>query len=154
VAEIRAEGERRRREGAGVVSRTLDRGETLTAIAELADVNSARFARCEIGGRTTGRVTARTIRDERDKRFAVQRGSAVSVGVVNETTRDSRVRHHEGPWRRPRYAIFRRCCGVAVTRQVAEDGPLHGLPQRPIRRRFCGNGFWRLQESAQRCGAR
>src|SRR5271155_2888161 len=40
VAEIRAEGERRRHEhrqaGATAVSRMLDRGETLTAIAELA----------------------------------------------------------------------------------------------------------------------
>jgi hypothetical protein len=42
VAEIRAEGERRRhehrQEGAASVSRMLDRGETLTAIAELAGV--------------------------------------------------------------------------------------------------------------------
>ncbi|MFZ0717214.1 hypothetical protein [Mycobacterium sp.] len=42
VAEIRAEGERRqhehRQEGAAAVSRMLDRGETLTAIAELAGV--------------------------------------------------------------------------------------------------------------------
>lgn len=42
VAEIRAEGERRRhehrQEGAAAVSRLLDRGETLTAIAELAGV--------------------------------------------------------------------------------------------------------------------
>ncbi len=42
VAEIRAEGERRRHEhrqaGAAAVSRMLDRGETLTAIAELAGV--------------------------------------------------------------------------------------------------------------------
>ena len=42
VVEIRAEGERRRREhrqaGATAVSRMLDRGETLTAIAELAGV--------------------------------------------------------------------------------------------------------------------
>ncbi|OCB56080.1 hypothetical protein A9X02_08915 [Mycobacterium malmoense] len=42
VVEIRAEGERRRhehrQEGAAAVSRMLDRGETLTAIAELAGV--------------------------------------------------------------------------------------------------------------------
>ena len=42
VIEIRAEGERRRHEhrqqGAAAVSRMLDRGETLTAIAELAGV--------------------------------------------------------------------------------------------------------------------
>src|ERR1700722_8723322 len=42
VAEIRAEGERRRHEhrleGAAAVSRMLDRGESLTAIAELAGV--------------------------------------------------------------------------------------------------------------------
>ncbi|SPM32278.1 hypothetical protein MRAB57_75 [Mycobacterium rhizamassiliense] len=42
VAEIRAEGERRRhehrQEGAAAVSRMLDRGETLTAIAELAGI--------------------------------------------------------------------------------------------------------------------
>jgi hypothetical protein len=42
VAEIRAEGERRRhehrQEGATAVSRMLDRGETLTTIAELAGV--------------------------------------------------------------------------------------------------------------------
>jgi hypothetical protein len=42
VAEIRAEGERRRhehrQEGAAAVKRMLDRGETLTAIAELASV--------------------------------------------------------------------------------------------------------------------
>jgi hypothetical protein len=42
VAKIRAEGERRRhehrQEGAAAVSRMLDRGETLTAIAELAGV--------------------------------------------------------------------------------------------------------------------
>src|SRR5277367_962185 len=42
VIEIRAEGERRRHEhrqvGAGAVARMLDRGETLTAIAELAGV--------------------------------------------------------------------------------------------------------------------
>jgi hypothetical protein len=42
VVEIRAEGERRRHEhrqqGAAAVSRMLDRGETLTAIAELAGV--------------------------------------------------------------------------------------------------------------------
>ena len=42
VAEIHAEGERRRhehrQEGAAAVSRMLDRGETLTAIAELAGV--------------------------------------------------------------------------------------------------------------------
>jgi len=42
VVEIRAEGERRRHEhrqvGAGAVARMLDRGETLTAIAELAGV--------------------------------------------------------------------------------------------------------------------
>ena len=42
VAEIRAEGERRRhehrQEGAAAVSRMLERGETLTAIAELAGV--------------------------------------------------------------------------------------------------------------------
>ena len=42
VAEIRAEGERRRHEhrqqGAAAVSRMLDRGETLTAIADLAGV--------------------------------------------------------------------------------------------------------------------
>jgi hypothetical protein len=42
VAEIRAEGERRRhehrQEGAAAVSRMLDRGKTLTAIAELAGV--------------------------------------------------------------------------------------------------------------------
>ena len=42
VGEIRAEGERRRhehrQEGAAAVSRMLDRGETLTAIAELAGV--------------------------------------------------------------------------------------------------------------------
>ena len=42
VAEVRAEGERRRhehrQEGAAAVSRMLDRGESLTAIAELAGV--------------------------------------------------------------------------------------------------------------------
>ena len=42
LIEIRAEGERRRHEhrqvGAGAVARMLDRGETLTAIAELAGV--------------------------------------------------------------------------------------------------------------------
>jgi hypothetical protein len=42
IVEIRAEGERRRHEhrqvGAAAVSRMLDRGETLTAIAELAGV--------------------------------------------------------------------------------------------------------------------
>jgi hypothetical protein len=42
VVEIRAEGKRRRHEhrqaGAGAVARMLDRGETLTAIAELASV--------------------------------------------------------------------------------------------------------------------
>jgi hypothetical protein len=42
VVEIRAEGERRRHEhrrvGSGAVTRMLDRGETLTAIAELAGV--------------------------------------------------------------------------------------------------------------------
>jgi hypothetical protein len=42
VVDVRAEGERRRHEhrrvGAGAVTRMLDRGETLTAIAELADV--------------------------------------------------------------------------------------------------------------------
>ena len=50
VVEIRAEGERRRhehrQEGAAAVSRMLDRGETLTAIAELAGikVSTARGA--------------------------------------------------------------------------------------------------------------
>ena len=42
MAEIRAEGERRRhehrQEGAGAAKRMLDRGETLTAIAQLAGV--------------------------------------------------------------------------------------------------------------------
>jgi hypothetical protein len=45
VVEIRAEGERRRHEhrrvGAGAVTRMLDRGETLTAIAELAGVKAS-----------------------------------------------------------------------------------------------------------------
>lgn len=45
IVEIRAEGERRRHEhrqaGAAAVARMLDRGETLTAIAELAGVKAS-----------------------------------------------------------------------------------------------------------------
>ena len=78
VAEIHAEGERRRHEhrqvGAAAVARMQERGETLAAIAELAGVKVSRGARgAENSGRTTGRATGCTRRAERGERRAAER---------------------------------------------------------------------------------
>ena len=76
ILEIRAEGERRRhehrQEGAAAVKRMLDRGETLTAIAELAGVkvSEIRAVLKSAGGQLVAPPDALGAGQRRDRRAA------------------------------------------------------------------------------------
>lgn len=92
VVEIHAEGERRRHEhrqaGGAAVTRTLDRSEMLTSIAELAGVKVSEVRGAEIGRRTAGRGS----RHMRRARRRVGRGECrarTAVGVARSAMRTS-----------------------------------------------------------------
>jgi hypothetical protein len=93
VAEIRAEGERRRhehrQEGAAAVSRMLDRGETLTAVTEVAGVkvNEVRAVLKSAGAQPVAPPDARAASAATDAPHSVEAEAAIAAGGAADRCR-------------------------------------------------------------------